>query len=52
MALAAEPLQLGPWRTVRYDIPPEECGPDELSDMQNVRIGAAGQATSRPGTLS
>jgi len=52
MALAAEPLQLGPWRTVRYDIPPEECAPDELSDMQNVRIGAAGQATSRPGTLS
>ena len=52
MALAAEPLQLRPWRTVRDDIPPEECGPDELSDMQNVRIGAAGQATSRPGTLS
>ena len=52
MALAAEPRQRGPWRTGRYDLPPEECARDELSDMQNVRIGAAGQATSRPGTLS
>jgi len=48
----AQSLQLGPWRTVRYDIPSEECGPDELSDMQNTRIGTAGQVESRPGTLS
>jgi hypothetical protein len=52
MPINAQPLQLGPWRTVRYDIPSEECAPDELTDMQNTRIGTAGQVESRPGTLS
>ena len=52
MALNADSFQLGPWRTVRYDLPVEECAADELSDMQNSRIGTGGQVEPRPGTLS
>lgn len=52
MPLNADTVQLGPWRTVRYDLPVEECGLDELSDMQNSRIGVSGQCEPRPGTLS
>lgn len=50
-ALAA--YQLGPWpRAVRYDLPVEEVGPDEVFDMQNVRIGTGGQLETRKGTDS
>lgn len=52
MALNAMSIPLGPWRTVRYDVPPEECAADELADMYNTRIGSGGQVEPRPGTLS
>lgn len=46
-------LQLGPWfGGVRYDLPVEEVGPYELSDMQNAHIGTAGELTMPSGTLS
>tara|TARA_R100000808_G_scaffold4597_1_gene14780 strand:- start:665 stop:2179 length:1515 start_codon:yes stop_codon:yes gene_type:complete len=46
-------IQLGPWHGgVRYDLPAEEVGVNEISDMQNTRIGQAGEVESRPGTDS
>ena len=37
-------IQLGPWHgCVRYDLPAEEVGVNEISDMQNTRIGQAGE---------
>jgi hypothetical protein len=52
MPLNAESIQLGPWTTVRYDIPVEEVQAHELSDMDNTRIGTGGQVEQRPGTQS
>ena len=53
MALKEQPpAQAGPWTTVRYDKVVEECGPTELFDMQNTRIGAARQVVTRPGTAA
>jgi hypothetical protein len=52
MPLNADTVQLGPWRTVRYELPVEECAHDELSDMQNARIGVSGQCEPRPGSLT
>jgi hypothetical protein len=49
MPLNAESIQLGPWTTVRYDIPVEEVKAHELSDMDNTRIGTGGQVEQRPG---
>jgi hypothetical protein len=51
MAINGTSVQVGPWRSVRYDTPPEECAPDELNSMENVRIGPAGWLVSRLGTL-
>ena len=50
MPLLADSVQLGPWTSVRYDIPVEEVAAHELSDMDNVRIGTGGEASQRPGT--
>lgn len=48
-----ESIQLGPWHGgVRYDIPVEEVGAEELSYMQNTRIGTAGELETRPGSDS
>jgi hypothetical protein len=52
MAINGTSVQVGPWRTVRYDLPPEECAADELDAMENVRIGPAGWLVSRKGSLS
>ena len=53
MALNADSITHGPWwKGVRYDIPVEEVGTDELSDMENTRVGSGGQVAVRPGTLS
>lgn len=53
MPVSGQPLQLGPWhRGVRYDLPVEEVGAQELFDMQNCRITAAGAVEMRPGTAS
>tara|TARA_Y100000593_G_scaffold72714_2_gene133580 strand:- start:1521 stop:3032 length:1512 start_codon:yes stop_codon:yes gene_type:complete len=52
MPLDVDSIQYGPWRTVRYDIPVEDCAPDELSDMENARIGTGGEVEPRLGTLS
>ena len=52
MPLNANSIQLGPWNRVRYDIPVEDCAPDEISSMSNVRLGQGGEASQRPGTLS
>ena len=52
MALSADSVQVGPWNSVRYDLPPQECANDELNSMENCRIGPAGWLISRKGTLS
>lgn len=52
MPLTADSVQLGPWKGVRYDIPIEDCAPDELSGMQNTRVGQGGELQQRPGTAS
>ena len=51
MPLTASGFQLGPWHgAVRYDIPVEEVAANELSDMDNTRVGTGGQVEQRPGT--
>ena len=52
MALSADAVQVGPWNSVRYDLPAQECANDELNSMENCRIGPAGWLASRKGTLS
>lgn len=45
------PHRLGPWfGGVDYSRPAEELGPDQLYEMQNCRIGVAGQVKHRMGT--
>ena len=52
MPLNANSIQLGPWQGVRYDVPVEDVGQDEISSMSNVRLGQGGEASQRPGTAS
>ena len=52
MPLDVDSIQYGPWRTVRYDLPVEDCALSELSDMENARIGTGGEVEPRQGTLS
>ncbi|MGA1589017.1 MAG: hypothetical protein ACO38I_10570, partial [Ilumatobacteraceae bacterium] len=53
MALRAETLAFGPFNGgVRYDVPVEEVSADELSDMENTRVGIGGNIEGRRGTAS
>ena len=51
--IKGDAMTLGPWhRGVFYNLPPEEVPADGLSDMENVRVGQAGQCEKRPGCAS
>ena len=52
MALDVDSVQYGPWRTVRYDVPVEDCAKDEIFEMSNARIGTGGEVRIRQGTAS
>jgi hypothetical protein len=53
MAIESDTVQLGPWiGGVRYDRAVEDIENDELSSMENTRIGAGGFVESRLGTVS
>jgi len=53
VALRAETLAFGPFNGgVRYDVPVEEVSADELSNMENTRVGIAGQVEGRRGLAS
>jgi len=53
MPITADTIQYGPWDGgVRYDRPVEDLAPSEMGDMQNVRIGSAGEARRRNGSAS
>lgn len=53
MAISAETIQFGPWNSgVWYSRTPEDCPPDGLTLMTNMRIGSSGEVKTRPGNAS
>lgn len=51
MAIRGESVQLGPWSGgVNYAIPAEDLGPNDLFEMENVRVGRGGECKKRGGT--
>jgi hypothetical protein len=53
MAITADTVQYGPFfGGVRYDRAVEDIENEEISSMENTRVGAGGYVESRPGTVS
>jgi hypothetical protein len=53
MAISADSVQYGPWfGGVRYNIAVEDAANDELSKMENCRVGPGGFVQKRLGTSS
>jgi hypothetical protein len=51
MPIPGRPHRYGPWfGGVDFSLPPEEIGPNAMSNGQDVRVGVGGQGESRKGT--